>query len=718
MLVMAFSLASLWSNWLWPILLLIIGLGLVIFVHELGHFLAAKGVGIKVERFALGFGPRVLGYRGRETDYCICLLPLGGYVKMLGQEDFKPLEEGGEEPDPRSYNAKSVGARLLVISAGVVMNVIFAALLFVIVFMVGMRFVDSRVGSVEHGYPADQARIRWTDPPPRHPGETTGLKPGDRIVVAEGEGFWTRRLGGSVDRFQTVQVLAALADRGEVFDMKIERPLNGETLVGHAAVGVRGRRTERGSERFAFGIGPAYSLTFANYKGRKKDLPIQPDDRLIRLAGVDLKHAWQLNDLSEVEALLSALYRSGDGEIPAQVPAVVARDEAEVAVEVPLSLRLQYRFLLDGRWRVWDRQEIEETKDGDVVEVRLADGAEKTLPRDQAVFAGDVLLSFLGMTPRLRVQAVMDDMPAKEAGIEVGDVIVSYADEANLTYRRLLQINKTNEGEDTRVVIERDGRREEKTARPKKKGGKSLIGMIQDLDLSQAVVGAVLPGTAAETAGVVPGDRIIEIRSPGEDGGQVRPVEGWLDVFNALYAFRGREVRVRFEGGKELSADALTPELFDPSAYAVAFGLPLLEPLMGPEVRTNNPLAAVAWGAGETGHFIMMTYGTLRSWLKGTISHKEFTGPVGIGGVAIQLGRKSVIELVYFMAIISVSLAVVNFLPLPVVDGGHAVFLFIEKIRGKPVPTKIVNVVQMVGLALLLFVFVWLTWNDIARLAG
>jgi regulator of sigma E protease len=215
---------------------------------------------------------------------------------------------------------------------------------------------------------------------------------------------------------------------------------------------------------------------------------------------------------------------------------------------------------------------------------------------------------------------------------------------------------------------------------------------------------------------VVPGDGITEVRSPGVDGDEIRPIEGWLDVFNALYAFRGREVRVVFEGGKELPVEALTPELFDPSAYAVAFVLPPLEPLMGPEIQTNNPLAAVAWGAGETGHFIMMTYGTLRSWIQGTISHKEFTGPVGIGGLAIQVGRKSVIELVYLMAIISVSLAVINFLPLPVVDGGHAVFLIIEKIRGKPVPTKIVNVVQMVGLALLLFVFVWLTWNDITNL--
>ena len=88
---------------------------MVIFVHELGHFLVAKAVGIKVERFALGFGPRLFGYRGKETDYSVMLLPLGGYLKMLGQEDFDPLQDG--QSDPRAFNNKSVGARFAVISA-------------------------------------------------------------------------------------------------------------------------------------------------------------------------------------------------------------------------------------------------------------------------------------------------------------------------------------------------------------------------------------------------------------------------------------------------------------------------------------------------------------------------------------------------------------------------------------------------------------------------
>ena len=141
------------SHWIWPILQFVVGLGLVIFVHELGHFLVAKAVGIKVERFALGFGPRLIGFQWGETDYCIKALPLGGYIKMLGQEDLRPANEV-EDLDPRSYNAKPVWARLCVISAGVVMNVILAAVLFVLVVMIGMDSPAAVVGAVKKHFPA------------------------------------------------------------------------------------------------------------------------------------------------------------------------------------------------------------------------------------------------------------------------------------------------------------------------------------------------------------------------------------------------------------------------------------------------------------------------------------------------------------------------------------------------------------------------------------
>jgi regulator of sigma E protease len=103
-------------------------IGVLVFVHELGHLVAAKSVGIACPRFSIGFGPRVAGFHWRETEYVISLLPLGGYVRMAGMEDTSALE--GEEveatPPERSYDAKPLWARIWVVSAGVLMNFLFA----------------------------------------------------------------------------------------------------------------------------------------------------------------------------------------------------------------------------------------------------------------------------------------------------------------------------------------------------------------------------------------------------------------------------------------------------------------------------------------------------------------------------------------------------------------------------------------------------------------
>ncbi len=107
-------------------------LGVLIFVHELGHFWAAKAVGIGVERFSIGLGPRVWGYTRGETEYVLSAIPLGGYVKMQGMEDevMEHLEGGASDgrrrPNPRDFDSKPIWARAFVISAGVIMNMLFA----------------------------------------------------------------------------------------------------------------------------------------------------------------------------------------------------------------------------------------------------------------------------------------------------------------------------------------------------------------------------------------------------------------------------------------------------------------------------------------------------------------------------------------------------------------------------------------------------------------
>ncbi|MFT3787088.1 MAG: site-2 protease family protein [Tepidisphaeraceae bacterium] len=194
------------------LIVMVVGFGFVVFWHELGHFLAAKWAGVKVDQFAVGFGRALLCWRKGigvtvgtsakeyekravahyqkttneqsmptmvqidaaareiglgETEYRLNWIPLGGYVKMLGQDDMDPTHQSA---DPRAFNNKSVGARMVIISAGVVMNVILAGILFTVLFMYGFTVPQAKIGLLMPGSPAQQA----------------GLQVGDRITEIYG----------------------------------------------------------------------------------------------------------------------------------------------------------------------------------------------------------------------------------------------------------------------------------------------------------------------------------------------------------------------------------------------------------------------------------------------------------------------------------------------------------------------------------------------------
>jgi len=134
-------------------IIVLLGIGAVILVHELGHFLAARFAGVRVETFSIGFGPRIFGWKRGGVDYRISLVPLGGYVKMAGEE---PGSGTGAEDDLAS---KSVGQRLLIFSAGVIMNFLFALVGFAVAFSVGVPFRPPVIGKVTPGGPAWEAGI-------------------------------------------------------------------------------------------------------------------------------------------------------------------------------------------------------------------------------------------------------------------------------------------------------------------------------------------------------------------------------------------------------------------------------------------------------------------------------------------------------------------------------------------------------------------------------
>jgi len=132
----------------------------LIFVHELGHFLVAKWSGVGVLKFSLGFGPRVLGKKIGETEYIISAIPLGGYVKMLGEEGD---EELSPEDERRSFQNQSVYKRIAIVVAGPLFNFLLAIVIFSIIYTIGVPTLTTRVGGIQDGAAAFEAGIEKGD---------------------------------------------------------------------------------------------------------------------------------------------------------------------------------------------------------------------------------------------------------------------------------------------------------------------------------------------------------------------------------------------------------------------------------------------------------------------------------------------------------------------------------------------------------------------------
>ncbi len=149
----------------------VVFLSILIIVHEFGHFIFAKRMGVKVERFSLGFGKKIIGFKKGETEYCICAIPLGGYIKMAGETPYESRSGAKWE-----FLSKPIHKRALIIFAGPALNYFLAFLVFIAVFLMGNPQMTSDIGAVMEDYPAQEA----------------GIQKGDKIIALDGKpiAYW------------------------------------------------------------------------------------------------------------------------------------------------------------------------------------------------------------------------------------------------------------------------------------------------------------------------------------------------------------------------------------------------------------------------------------------------------------------------------------------------------------------------------------------------
>jgi regulator of sigma E protease len=181
---------------------------ILIFFHEFGHFIAAKASGVKVYKFAFGFGPRILGFTKNQTEYVICLIPLGGYVKMAGEMGQESVKETSEEiPEEQRFDKKSLGIRALIVALGPFMNIATAVVIFSFIFFInGIPVVTNSVSTVIENGPAEQA----------------GIYSGDKIIAINSIKMEEpKRIANIINESSGEELQITLDREGEIIDVFI-----------------------------------------------------------------------------------------------------------------------------------------------------------------------------------------------------------------------------------------------------------------------------------------------------------------------------------------------------------------------------------------------------------------------------------------------------------------------------------------------------------------
>lgn len=679
------------------ILQVALGLGLVIFIHELGHFLAAKWAGVKVERFSVGFpfpdfgpiailagtlgalmfsvfrsaptgaletiwwtiGGTIVGtlamflgkwgsvrfFSDRDgTEYVLGFLPLGGYVKMLGQDDSDPSTLSNEElrQDPRSYTAQPVYKRMVIISAGVIMNVILAFVMFVFAFRSGVEYSPC---VIQHVYAGSAA---WN----------AGLLPGDEIVQIDDR---------KMPKFVDLQTAAALSPPGESIRLMVQR--SGQ------------------SDPFPVVVNA-----------------VRNQDELIARIGVTPTSTTRLQKANMIV----------DG-MPAQ-KADPAFEGGDVIVAV-------------------NHQRIESFPELQLILARYAD-EEVTITVDRMVDSGETLeIDILVPAAPVRsygvhmtmgpVLGIQPDSVAEKSGLQKGDQI-THIDGKSIGNQvapvNLPSLFFQQSGSQVELELLREGRPLSVTLIPEERPGWGGLPTGPDQPVAIPSIGIIYhvlpevtfvdPESDAASKGLKKGDRLSAFRLLNQPQMELQDISGktkgaWGYIATRILQRHADNIEFVFQ---EKGTVQLESSL-DKNRFLPIRGM-LMEPLLR-DLQTDNVVEAFQWGARETWDKLVQVYLTVRGMVVGQISVKAVSGPVGIIRAAGHGASRGFGEFLTLLGMISANLAVINFFPIPVLDGGHMVFLIWELFLGKPPSEKVLVVANYLGLLLIAGLMVGVLYLDL-----
>lgn len=733
-----------------------LGLGFVIFVHELGHFLAAKTFGVRCDKFYVGFDvpisigpirlPRTLGkFQWGETEYGIGIIPLGGYVKMLGQDDDPRaaeaeaerirLGEGAEAPlDPRSYPAKPVWQRMIIISAGVVMNLIFAVILAAVAYWVGVPYPPTVAGSTLAGGPA------WA----------AGVQTGDQVLKFGDMKEEDPNLRYS--DFAVSVVMRGFEDKSQPLPMTV---LRGDEQVELSAT--PSSKYSADDDIYRIGLmtptipkiaSPAYSPN-SFLAQRKPDL--QPGDVITAVDGDQLPVDPRFNQVlgSELTQRLQAKFEQPvtvSIQRPAGEPGSAPQ---ELTLELPpVPVKTLGLGFAAGPVTAIQADSIAAKSDlrvGDIIE------AVNDQPLDNALQLPARIGELAGQQIKFTVRRPSSTAPAETpASASAASTSTGAAETAvDATEKPPRPEPTETDAEKSAVAVNGNSASEPKPEPkfetveitmpgPPRASFDPIADIAGELSLGglgiafevRPIISSVDPTHWKPTDAFRVGDELLQIQwqasaeTKQELAEQFRPqafetftlgnkftVPTLYDMLQSVPAGSKIKCWVRRDGK---TVEAVANLDYAKDWYWHQRGI-ALSPMMNLH-QTDSVATALNLGLWETTRRFNDVLDFLRLLVTGKIGAKGVGGPIAIAEAAGSEASFGISRLMLFLTLLSANLAILNFLPIPALDGGHMVFLVAEAIRGKPLNEALQVRLTMLGVLGLLSLMAFVIVKDIMRL--
>lgn len=684
----------------WAILKVLVGLGAVIFVHELGHFLLAKACGVKCEKFYVGFDVplrlfgttlipgKLIHFQWGETEYGVGAIPLGGYVKMLGQDDnpgnYEEQIRGsmveGETPesallesglvdrsklDPRSYLAKSVIQRMMIISAGVIFNLIFAIFFAAFAFKSGVDYEPPVLGNVVGGGPAWKYDMVGADV----------RAVGDKQV----EGY-----------FPYMSFAEQVIFNGDDSKIPVTFIPYGETEpVTVELTPEKGFRREM-ADLAMIGVGGALDPvigdlgTIEGTPAAQADPPMQVGDRVIEVNGTPIRSEIDLRQTLARDAALPATFvlerQTGTG-----------KSQQTTTVTTTVGVNPVRDLGFGTSW-------------GPVARIKIGS------PADGRLQEGDQILQINGQAPQDLLTFDLEMTAVARDGGTVQLQIQRAGTTLNVELQPIIPKLYSNVGPNKPIAIDSLG-----------------VAIEPRLDVAY-----IAPGGSAAAAGMQSGDVLVAVEYLLNE--QQRQIEAYASILkDPLVNFvddntSWAEVNELLQQMEPGTAVALTVQRGDTeqvlklntqasSEFFQAKRGFSLKP-MQVNYRSETWNDAMQNGFRQVGREMTRVLTTLTELIRGKISPKNLGGPGTIAVAATSEATQSTSRLLLFLTFLSANLAIVNFLPIPVLDGGHMLFLAYEGIVRRPVNERVQVVLTYGGLLFILGLMAFVIFLDVGRIGS